>query len=239
MKPLHENATDMTFDAVVELTLRNKRELVSLWKPGTDERELDLDTQVVVVRDGHNHSVITAGPTGPMAARRAGHIAASLMRPTELFVVGDTVGKFDPDFPDEEIRAGQMVEAWNAGDREGLRECLMMQRYDRSGIIEARFYPYVRFGALVTWKEPRIVPDPTTDGMISEYVKEGWVAGDKAWGTMGPLAHLAANLMQLPVDEREMHIDRACAKHASELDHGTVVILEPYAMWVDGQEMKG
>jgi hypothetical protein len=66
-------------------------------------------------------------------------------------------------------------------------------------------------------------------GAIADYVKDGFAEGARLFGIIEPLATKAADAMGLEGgdDEREMHIDRACALRASASDNGIVVLLEP------------
>jgi hypothetical protein len=222
---------DLTFDQVVELSRRNKREMVAEWRPGTPDEEVDLITHVVVVRGGRNMALVYAGPSGPMGGRRAGYIAAALMRPDELYVVADTIFSKTSVSKEEldDIKPGSMVDAWRRGERKGLSEGLMMQRFDRTGLLEIRGFPYVRMGATVTWGEPRIMTHKADElsGAIADYIADGFTEQVRLFGVIEPLALKAAEQMGLPPDERDKYIDRACAQRASASDGGIVVMLEP------------
>lgn len=221
----------LTFDQVIELARRNKRELVAGWKPGMHEAEVDLVNHAVVVRDGRNIALVYQGPSGPMGGRRAAYLAAALFRADEVYFVADTIhSKVTVKSTElDDIKPGSMVDAWNRGERKGLSEGLHMQRFDRTGLLEVRSFPYVRMGATITWHEPRVM-DHDTDrltGAIADYVADGFSEGARMFDIIEPLALKAATQMGLPVEDRDKYIDRACAIRASESDSGIVVLLEP------------
>jgi hypothetical protein len=222
---------DLTFDQVVELSRRNKRELVADWRPGMPDAAVDLVNHAVVVRDGRNMALVYQGPSGPLGGRRAAYLAAALFRADEVYMIADTIGSKVAVKPEDldAIKPGSMVEAWERGERKALTEGLMMQRFDRTGLLEIRLYPYVRMGATITWHEPRVMEHEVErlSGAIAEHVAEGFDEGKRLFDIIEPLAVKAAIAMGLPVEERQMHIDRACAMRASESDGGIVVILEP------------
>ena len=217
----------LTLEAVAERARAAKTELVAKYRPGDPEQTMDLTTHAIVVRAGVHIALVEAGPTGPLGPRRACYLAASLMRPDELYVITETVSQAG-------IAAGDLVERWNAGDRKGLSETLMVHRYVGGTLVQVIDHPYTRMGALVTWREPEPYDDVRDwGGALGDEVARGWAKGLAFWKS-----HNAATGIPDGLDGpmREHFIDHMAAAQASGADHGRVVLLECGDMFLDGVE---
>lgn len=233
---------ELPFEAVAELARRTKVEKTKAWLPGTDEQECDIDAHVLVRRGDRTVALVAPGPNhGPEGLRRTVYIAAVLMRPTELFVVMDSVTVIDPLEVGsvQGVRAGDLVMRWHAGNRDNLTEALVITRYDATGCTGSREHKYVRMGGIIMWTKSLVDTDGLgTVGALADNAVQGFADAAGVWtDAMVADLHAGARADNAPPEQEEYHTDRSCAAMASQYDQGVCKLLETGDTFVGGTEL--
>jgi hypothetical protein len=220
------------FESVAEIGRRMKMDEARRFGDDADEYAADLVPFVVVVRNGIQMAQVVAGP-GPDGPREACYWAAAVMRPHELYVIADARISFAvPEEPEQ----GQITEAWHAGRRDGITECMAIMRIPALGNATQTVYPYERKGKQIRWLEP-MSPDKSEGAMI-DYARAGFSQGRELF------AHMLEAIPQdtfedMGLDERNDTIDRAAARFVSS--NGPMVCLmlpgQPTIVYVEAEEV--
>jgi hypothetical protein len=209
----------------------------------------DIPNMVTAVRDGEPVAVLYVGQ-GPEAIRRAVYWAAAMLRADSLFVVADARYREYRDMSREqdaargqEHRPGDFQRDWEAGNREGLTECLMIERLPAMGPSEMVCYPYVRHGRRLTWGQAHpVYKGGDLDGAVPGYARQGFDDArtrmaslmetlERAWGEY-------TMLQDMTPEERSWRTDRAIARFLSDKDEvGMVVVLKDRSEFMAGREV--
>lgn len=233
---------DLSFDAVAELARRTKVERTKVWQPGMDEQVCDLAAHVLVRRNDHTVALVMAGPSsGAEGMRKAVYIAAVMMRPTELYVVQDSViatQALDVGAV-AGVRAGDLVLRWRAGRREHLTEAIAIYRYDATGCTGAVEHRYARKGGVIVWGQVTSSSDGADRaGALSDHAQRGWADAAEVWDeAMRSQLRTQARMDGVPPEQEDYFTDRSCAAMASQYDQGMCKLLETGDTFVNGTEL--
>jgi hypothetical protein len=233
------------FELIAEIARRMKMEAVTEYGDNPDEELSDLRGFLVVVRGGKQVAIIHFGP-GPEAPRQTCYAAAALMRADELFLVTDArMRTYTPDDYDETSEThqlGRYQKDWEAGRRDGLTECLLIQRMPKVGDYTTTMYPYERHRTSLRWLE-HAGELQDVGGAIPDYTRQGYTKARNWEGQMKTILDHVAKESGLSPAEQERHTDIACARMLSE-ETGALVTLFGAALvggdvtFVEGQEVQ-
>jgi hypothetical protein len=244
---------DLNTDAVAEMARRMKLDRVTEFGDDPDGEKSDLRGHVTVVRNGEPVMLVYVG-NGTEAARQCIYWCAALLRADELVLVTDArMRTYDApkNVSDEDRerwlheadyghRPGEFQEDWNEGRRDGITECLIVQRMPAMGPARMNVYPYVRNGRKLTWQTDPIKDGGEIAGAIPDYARDGYNAArettakilaeiDKLWAEAGNAP--------LPPPEYQFHLDRALARMASEREGvAAVSVIADRSLFVNGEE---
>lgn len=247
--------TELKTDAVAEMARRMKLELVTKYGDDPDDERSDMHGYVAVVRNGRPVALVHIGH-GLDAARQCVYYAAALLRADELVLVTDArFRQYQPppdisetererlfEEADRAHRHGQFQDEWKTGQRDGLTECLVIQRIPALGPSTMTMYPYVRDRRKLTWQKDHIADgQQAVQGAIPDYARDGFNAAREHTTELVAQVEglwVAAGNEPFPPDKREYHLDRALACFASEREGvGAVTVLSDGSRFVDGEEL--
>jgi hypothetical protein len=245
---------ELPIDKVAEIARRRKLEVVAKYGEDPDEEMSDLRGFVAVVRDGEVKILVYVGH-GPLAPRGCVYWAAAMGNADEILLVIDARMKFETvppelagaseeekkaylDAIDEEIEPGDFQRAWQAGNRDGLTECLFIHRFPALGPSHMVTYPYVREGRKLTWGE-KMDHGSSLEGAIPKHAKAGFEVAREMGAQVYQLVRGVGEAMGLPDPERGIYIDRAVARSLSEKKEvGMVGVLADGSHFVAGIEQE-
>jgi len=187
-------ATEDSFSVIAEITRRMKLQKVQEFGDSEEEGACDILGFCACIRDGKQLFAVYHNE-GPMAPREAAAWAAALTSCDMVFVIADAFYKhveapeFDdgdgllPKSPEQreeefyrnhpEVHPGMLNEAWQAGDREGISEAIMVMRFTMHGPPLRAQYCYTRQGTKLTWG--KIISAAAWEGGgIDDFIKEGF-----------------------------------------------------------------
>jgi hypothetical protein len=243
---------ELPIDRVAEIARRQKLEQVAKFGDDPDEEMSDLRGFVAVVRDGNVKMLVYVGH-GPLAPRGCVYWAAAMTRADEVVLVTDARMKFEMvppelkdapleeqkaymDAQDDKIEPGDFQRAWQAGNRDGLTECLFVHRFSALGPSHMVTYPYVREGRKLTWGE-RMEHGSDMEGAVPKHAKAGFQAARETGEQVHKMIHEIGESLGLPDPDRGIHIDRALARILSEKKEvGMVGVLADKSTFVAGIE---
>jgi hypothetical protein len=233
-------------DAVAELARRKKQEQVVEYGDDPDEELSNLRGFVAVIRNGEIVMLIYVGH-GVTAARECVYWAAAMTKADELALITDGFFRFEvlPQGLTEEERkaflAGQDLQpgdfqrAWEAGEREGLTECLWVQRLPAMGPSSLDTWPYVREGRKLTWGEKRYTKD--LGGAITRHAREGYNTAREQGAMVHKMVEEIGESLGFTGPQRGVHVDRALARILSEKTSiGLVTVIADESIFVAGIE---
>lgn len=187
-------ATEDRFSTIAEITRRMKIDKVREFGDSPDEFDCDLLGFCACVRASKQLFAVYHAE-GPMAPREAAAWSAMMLSCDEIFVVADAyctsveAPKDDPNAllpmsPEQmeeefyrthpEVHPGYLGEAWQRGEREGISEAIMIQRYAMVGPALRAQYMYTRQGRKLIWGKILTSDVGWEGGAIDDYVKEGF-----------------------------------------------------------------
>lgn len=243
---------ELPIDRVAEIARRQKLEQVAKFGDDPDEEMSDLRGFVAVVRDGDVKMLVYVGH-GVTAARECVYWTAAMTRADEIVLVTDARFKYEMvppemagasqeekkafmDALDAEIAPGDFQRAWLAGDREGLTECLFIQRLSALGPSHMVTYPYVREGRKLTWGKVMNYGSEM-QGAVPRHAKAGFEAARETGEHIHKMVHEIGESLGFPDPQRGVHIDRALARILSEKKEvGMVGVLADKSSFVAGIE---
>ena len=229
------------FSVIAEITRRMKQAKVAEYGDSPDESESDIMGFNACIRAGRQLFVVMHGP-GPLSARQSVFWSALFLSCDEIFVAADArmkmvlpdpsddEGLLLPRSPEqmeeefyrnhgEEFGPGKLGEAWQRGEREGITECIIIQRYAMVGPPLLAHYSYVREGRKITWgKIASYPPDVTQHGAIDDSVKAAFLKRREIQPEIDEMlrvTHAEMGREGFPPDERQYWTDRGMAKHVS------------------------
>lgn len=184
---------DAEFSRIAEITRRMKQQKVAEFGDSPDDEDSDLMGFNAGVRAGRQLFVVYHGP-GPYAARMCAFWCAMFLSCDEIFQIADARYKvMDAPANDEgllptspevqeaefyaahpEVGPGMLGEAWARGERDGIQECIVIQRYPFLGPPTLAQYEYVREGRKLTWGKIRRENPDQMSGAIDDAIKEGY-----------------------------------------------------------------
>jgi hypothetical protein len=224
------------FETVAEIARRMKWQLVADHGNDANEELSDLRSFVVVIRAGQQIGLVYASP-GPDGVREACYWAGALLRPHELFLVADArMRTYEPAEKPPDVRKGQYQEDWEAGRREGITECVIIQRIPVIGNPSMAMYPYVRQGTQLRWERERVRETDSLGGAVLDYARAGFKEAQRH-SEMIKILDQTAQLAGLSQEEKSHHIDRACARHISTVMDGLVHLFDGEASFIEGAEV--
>lgn len=156
--------TDVTPDFVAELLRRRKREEV-VAKGDADQ----IFGYALAVRDGHPLAMVH-GDGSRFGISAAAYWAAFLA--PDVYVASDSylMYKSTPEMPERSLK-----EMWDAGDREGIVECLLVAHCRDGEPATMTSMPYEHEGHDLRWLPPETlhamegnVPDAARDGFAAQ-----------------------------------------------------------------------
>jgi hypothetical protein len=180
------------FSVIAEIVRRMKQQKVAEFGDDPDESECDLMGFVACVRAGRQLFAIYHG-AGPQAPRQAAAWSAMMLSCDEIFVIADSYfmemkldegegllpksievqeEEFYRNHP--EVKPGFLQDAWLAGNRDGISEAILIQRYAIIGPPLQAQYSYTRTGRKLVWNKIHTVGADNIRGAIDDYVKEGF-----------------------------------------------------------------
>jgi hypothetical protein len=229
------------FGTVAEIARRMKMEKVREFGNSPDEEDADIMGYVACLRGGEHIALAYHGP-GHQAMRQTVFWSAAMMRCHEIFVIGDARYKtYEPMAAEEFLKvyeAGNLQEQWQAGNREGIKEALMIHRYPILGTPTVAHYLYNRQGTKLTWEHVHQYPADGMQGAIYDHAQAGW----RLARVMGPKLQAQidknAREMELTLEEQRFHTDRALARALSQ-QTGVFLVTTfeaPEATFVRGHE---
>jgi hypothetical protein len=242
---------ELPIDKVAEIARRQKLAQVAQYGDDPADEMSDLRGFVAVVRDGEVKMLVYVG-RGPMAARECVYWAAAMTRADEVILVTDARFKYEMVPPeiaeasDEEKRAyleaiedkiepGDFQRAWDAGDRDGLTECLFINRFSALGPSHMITYPYVRDGRKLTWGE-RMDHGDEMEGGVPDHARDGFRVARQTADKYQMVQKIGES-MGLPDLQQGVHMDRAMARVMSEKKAvGMVGVLADKSTFVAGIE---
>jgi hypothetical protein len=245
---------ELPIDKVAEIARRQKVAQVAQYGDDPDEEMSDLAGFVAVVRDGEVKMLVYIG-RGVTAARECVYWAAAMARADEVLLVTDARFKHEMVPPeiaeasDEEKRAyleatedkiepGDFQRAWEAGDRDGLTECLFVHRLPALGPSLMVTYPYVRAGRKLTWGK-RMDHGDGIGGAVPDHARDGFQVARQTSDELHQIVQEIGESMGLPDPQRGVHLDRAIARVLSEKKAvGMVGVLADKSSFVAGIERK-
>lgn len=244
---------ELPIDRVAEMARRRKLDMVTKYGDDPEHEHSDMRGFVAVVRNGEIVMQVFVGP-GVTAARECVYWATAMTKADEVVLVTDAFFRYETTPPemaeatDEERRAwldahdtdimpGDFQRAWEAGQRDGLTECIFIQRFPAMGPVTLITYPYVREGRKLTWADKRQTTDLT--GALTRHAREGYRTSRKEGAQAYAAAEAIAVMLEVPEPERMVHTDRAVARVLSEKDAVLcVVVTADGSAFVDGYEEK-
>lgn len=218
-------------ERAAEIARRMKRDLVARYGDGADPELCDLIGFCVVVRAGEQVAICHEGP-GPESARRLVYWAACLFCPDELVFVADA--RFRALAADETIKHGEIQDAWEAGQRAGITEALVVTSLSPSQAPRLVAFPYERQGKILRWLPVMSLPY-AIDGAIVEHARLGFAAAEEqVWER--ERRHLRGEELSDAV--LDAILDRDMARVASEKpDITRVSLLAQGLSYVNGEEV--
>ena len=226
---------EANFSVVAEIARRIKREKVAEFGDDPDESLSDLMSFVVGLRNRKQLFMLVHGP-GPMSARECVYLAATFMNCDELFLVADARYKaFMPDIPgwqdmtkDEQEAAfyeqsqygpGSLSKLWEAGQREGIQECITIQRMPLIGPITTANYNYERTGRQIKWTHVLQTPEDQHSGAIMDYFNAGLKKRREIYSEIVQMYEKISNEMvhdhDFRKDEAQYWMDRGMMRYLS------------------------
>jgi hypothetical protein len=226
------------FSVVAEIARRIKQENVAQFGDDPDESLCDLMSFVVGLRQRKQLFMLIHGP-GPQSARECVYLAATyLYSCDELFQVADARYKvYTPDLPTEEwekmtleeqeaymyekggVAPGQIGEAWERGEREGIQECIVIYRMPFAGPVTSANYNYERTGRSLKWTHVLQTPEGQHHGAIIDFFKGGLRKRKELYPILDKMGRdTLAEMVQdheFTKDEAQYWIDRGMAKYLS------------------------
>jgi hypothetical protein len=172
-------ASEYVMARTAEMARRMKLDTLKLPPPFNSM----LHPMVLVARADHEVAILMPDMAHSIDAVRAtNYWAACLMRPTEVYVVADVRMKIvDDGLGDTRVlERNQVNEAWERGDREGIREALGIQVVPRHGPADMRVFPYEQHDDALKWLDQLGVPD-MVEGAMVDYARRGYRDGRKFW----------------------------------------------------------
>ena len=207
-----------TFAAVAEIARRMKGEKVRAYGDSPDEEDADLMGYVACLRGGEHIALVYHGP-GHQAMRQTVYWCAAVMRCHELFVIGDARYKQYEPMTEEEFEkiyeAGNLQEQWQAGNRDGIKEAIMIHRYPILGKPTVAHYLYQREGTKLTWEHVYQFDPDDMQGAVYDHAIAGWERARKEGPKFMAQVDKNAREMGLGVEEQRFHLDRALCRFVS------------------------
>ena len=227
---------ESNFSVVAEIARRIKQEKVREHGDDPDESLSDLMSFVVGLRQRKQLFMLIHGP-GPQSARECVYLAATyLYSCDELFQVADARYRvYVPDIPMEEwqkmtedeqttymyekgnVGPGKIGEAWERGEREGIQECIVIQRMPFAGPITSANYNYERTGRTIKWTH--VLQSQDNQGAIVDYFKGGLRKRKELYPILDKMGRdTLADMTQdhdFTKEEAQYWIDRGMAKYLS------------------------
>jgi hypothetical protein len=243
---------ELPIDRVAEIARRQKLEQVAKFGDDPDEEMSDLRGFVAVVRDGDVKMLVYVGH-GATAARGCVYWTAAMTRADEVVLVSDARFKYEMvppeladasyeekkaymDAQDDKIEPGDFQRAWEAGNRDGLTECLFVHRFSALGPSHMVTYPYVREGRKLTWGQ-KMDHGSDMEGAVPKYAKAGFEMARESAAQIHKMIDDIGASLGLPNPQRGVHIDRAMARTLSEKKEvGMVGVLADKSTFVAGIE---
>jgi hypothetical protein len=207
-----------------------KRDVVEENGDNPDEEMSDLRSFSLVIREGEQIAMIQIG-SGPTGMRNAARDAAAYMRADEVVVVADArmrsydIGQLEQ--VRKNVRLGDYQRDWEAGQREGMTECLVVTHVPRTGDALVVSFPYERKGKTLHWGESTRTEKPA--GAIYDAVHEGYASAEK-WDKV-PGAHL----LGLSGLERDQAIDMIAAHYLSTVSDQVILLFDLEVAFEQGQ----
>jgi len=233
------------FSAVAEIARRMKNDKVREHGLDADESNADIMSFCVGVRGGVHRFMIYHGP-GPYAARQAAYWTALLTRCDEVYIVADARYKTIPleeveatGDPEGGYEAGQLGEEWEAGQREGIQECLVVQRYPFLGPVTCAYYNYTRDGDKIRWTHV-FSPDPEMNaGAIDDHIQAAFRQKGDLDIQITKFMDDAAAGAEFTLEEQKYWEDRGAAKFLSTKSSVflATVLTDPPVSFREGQEV--
>lgn len=230
---------ESNFSVVAEIARRIKQEKVREYGDDPDESLSDLMSFTVGLRQRKQLFMLIHGP-GPESARECVFLSANFLTTCEeLFQVADARYKyFHPTMPLEEwekltleeqeahvygeegYQPGSIGKAWEAGQREGIQEALVIYRMPFSGPITSANYNYERSGRNLKWTHVYTTPEEDQHGAIKDYFQAGLRKRKEMYAILekmrrDTLAEMTQDHDFTP-EEAQYWIDRGLAKYLSK-----------------------
>lgn len=227
-----------TPEAVAEIFRRHKIDQVTEHGDDPDESAADIRGTVVVVQKGEPVALFLQGE-GDTAMRECVYWAAALGQADVLYVCTDARLRFydkleSGERPDPPL--GQFQRDWEAGQREGLTECLVVFAIPVEGKPSMEVFPYAREGKHLQWLERRSGID-NVEGAIVDNAQAGFASHKKNAISVQTLADWATEFGLTP-EEQRYHYLQAVGRYAStQKGVGGVAVLFGDRKYVDGQEV--
>lgn len=229
----------MMMDVLAEKLRRMKLDRVRQHGDAPDADDAcDLPVVAIAVRDGDQVAHVIGGE-GPEAGRTAIYYAAAMFGAQEVLFAGDGRMRAYPKGTEAppDLPMGELSRLWAAGQRQDIRECLMVYKFTPEGAAGTYAYPYRRVGRLLIWDEPELSASASL-GAIPDHAAAGFAASAD-FQMMAAGAADIAEMMGLTPEQRQVHQDRAVGRLVSTYPHvGAVVVFArgSDAMFIDGAE---
>lgn len=230
-----------SFEAVAEIARRMKQERVAKYGLYKNEEKSDLANFCVCVRQGETIALVQSDMASTDSVRQIVYHSAVLMPVDEVFLVGDSrfmTGQEEDKERLAKLQQGELQERWQAGNREGITEGLMITRFPVLGPPEFRGYPYRRQGKKLTWG-PVMDTGTLEGGAIPAAAARGFAKRKEFWPEFQKTLDLGAKLMSISEDRKQYHLDRVVGALLSEQTGvGAVMVFrEPLVTFVKGKEL--
>jgi len=231
-------SVEARLSVIAEIARRMKTDNVLQFGDDPDESKADIMGFCVGVRDGKQLFLAYHGP-GPLSARECIYWSALFLSCDEIFSVADARYKsyempvdgpdvLVPKSPEQreeefyrrhpEVVPGALGEAWESGEREGIKECLQISRYPRVGTPTIATYAYERVGRKIVWGHVMNNPLESHSGAIDDYAKEAFRKRKEIQPEIDEAlrqVHADMAKQDFSAAERKYWTDRGMAKHLS------------------------
>jgi hypothetical protein len=259
-------ASDAQFALIAEITRRMKQERVAQYGDSPDESDADILNFTVGVRDERQHFIVYhAG--GPESARQCAYWASLFLSCDVIFQVADARYKTYAPEPEDanallpksdevleaefyanhpEIYPGSLGEEWERGEREGIQECIIIQRYPLVGPPTFAHYDYERQGRKLVWGKIRKEDPDSHSGAIDDYVKSAFYKRREVQPQLDEMRekiHAQMAKENFSARERSYWTDRGTAKMLSSregvlfVQYLSQIKTMPDAVFKDGREI--
>lgn len=229
--------SDNEFSKQAEIVRRMKQQKVAEFGDDPDESQCDIMNFCAGVRQGKQLFVVYHGE-GPYAARECAFWTALFLSCDEIFQIADARYKVvdaprndegllptSPEVAEAEFYAahpevgpGMLGEAWERGEREGIKEGIVIQRYPMIGPPTLAIYEYERRGRKLTWGKIRKENPDLHSGAIQDHIHDAYRKRREIQPQINEIVKtMHASMVKAGLDESERPYwtDRGMASYVS------------------------